>query len=102
MNTEEPPPAVREHLQDECETEEGTPTENTHQEEEEQSEMHIHSPAGTEAAPECGGDASPGEEAPPCVMEEAAMRSDLQEHFYSMFSVTVINSEHPQLSETFS
>nr|XP_033957789.1 leukocyte receptor cluster member 9 isoform X2 [Pseudochaenichthys georgianus] len=73
VNTEEPPPAVREHLQDECETEEGTPTENTHQEEEEQSEMHIHSPAGTEAAPECGGDASPGEEAPPCVMEEAAM-----------------------------
>lgn len=77
MNTEEPPPAVREPLQDECETEEGTPTENTHQEEEEQSEMNIHSPAGTEAAPECGGDASPGEEEPPCVMEEAAMRSDV-------------------------
>ncbi|KAK1896073.1 Leukocyte receptor cluster member 9 [Dissostichus eleginoides] len=73
VNTEEPPPAVREHLQDECETEEGTPTENTHQEEEEQSEMNIQSPAGTEAAPECGGDASPGEEEPPCVMEEAAM-----------------------------
>ncbi|KAL3060087.1 hypothetical protein OYC64_014639 [Pagothenia borchgrevinki] len=73
VNTEEPPPAVREPLQDECETEEGTPTENTHQEEEEQSEMNIHSPAGTEAAPECGGDASPGEEEPPCVMEEAAM-----------------------------
>ncbi|KAI4811614.1 hypothetical protein KUCAC02_014493 [Chaenocephalus aceratus] len=73
VNTEEPPPAVREHLQDECENRGGYSTENTHQEEEEQSEMHIHSPAGTEAAPECGGDASPGEEAPPCVMEEAAM-----------------------------
>ncbi|KAK5862187.1 hypothetical protein PBY51_017610 [Eleginops maclovinus] len=76
MNTEEQqPPAVSELLQDECDTEECTQTESTHQEEEEQSVMNIHSPAQTQAAPECGGNTSPGEEEPRD-LEEAAMRPE--------------------------
>lgn len=78
--TEEQPPAVR--GQEESETEECTHTESTHLEEEEQSEMNIHTPDFTQPAPKCRGNTSQEQQESQgaCVVEEAAIRSGVHVH----------------------
>ncbi|XP_031155305.1 leukocyte receptor cluster member 9 isoform X1 [Sander lucioperca] len=72
--TEDQPPAVR--GQEGSETDECTHTENTHLEEEKQSEMNTHTPDSTQPAPKCQGNTSLEqlESQGACVLEEAAMR----------------------------
>lgn len=69
--TEEQPPAVSLHLQ-----EESAHTESTHLEEEKQSEMNTHTPDSTPPAPECQGNISQEQQESrgTCVVEEAATR----------------------------
>ncbi|XP_037640832.1 leukocyte receptor cluster member 9 isoform X1 [Sebastes umbrosus] len=71
--TEEQPPAVSLHLQ-----EESAHTESTHLEEEKQSEMNTHTPDSTPPAPECQGNISQEQQESrgTCVVEEAATRPE--------------------------
>ncbi|KAG7475962.1 hypothetical protein JOB18_041516 [Solea senegalensis] len=70
--TEEQPPAGS--GEEECDTGECTPTENTHLEEEKQNEMNIQSPDSTQTALKCGGNTAEEQQESQrtCVVMEAA------------------------------
>ncbi|KAI3361095.1 hypothetical protein L3Q82_013295, partial [Scortum barcoo] len=98
--TEEQPPTVC--GQKESETEECAHTESTHLEEDEQSEMNIHTPDSTQLVSKCKGN-TPQEQQEsrgPCVVEEAATRLETSTDRLSLSQEDGANSQEKGEEET--